>query len=230
MTLKLFDLAGADSERRFSPYCWRIRLALAHKGLEVETIPWRFTEKAALASSGQARVPVLVDGDSWVADSWMIANYLEDRFPDRPSLFGGAQGRALSRLHSVLGDTIVGGVAPFVVLDVLNHLDARDKAHFRDSREQRFGVTLEALVADREARLPAFRKNLVALRATLKTQPFFAGESPMYADYAVFGAFQWVRCISPFRLLEADDPVAQWRDRLLDAFGGLARSAPGYDI
>ena len=229
MTLKLFDLAGAEGERRFSPYCWRIRMALAHKGLVVETIPWRFTEKAALASSGQTRVPVLVDGDSWIADSWLIANYLEDRFPDRPSLFGGAPGRTLSRLHSVLGDTIVGGVARFVVLDVFNHLDPRDKPYFRESREQRFGVTLEALVADREARLPAFRESLVALRATLKAQPFFGGESPMYADYAVFGAFQWTRCISPFRLLEADDPVAQWRERLLDAFGGLARPAPGYD-
>lgn len=63
--LKMVDLAGADSARRFSPYCWRIRLALAHKGLEVETIPWRFTEMAVLARSGQpfdlGRVPVLGD-------------------------------------------------------------------------------------------------------------------------------------------------------------------------
>jgi glutathione S-transferase len=38
MALILYDLAGADAERRFSPYCWRIRLAVAHKGMEVETI------------------------------------------------------------------------------------------------------------------------------------------------------------------------------------------------
>jgi len=37
------------------------------------------------------------------------------------------------------------------------------------------------------------------------------------------------RCISPFPLLAADDPIALWRGRLLDAFGGLARAAPGYD-
>jgi glutathione S-transferase len=51
MTLRLYDLAGAQPERRFSPYCWRIRLALAHKNLPVETIPWRFTEKAEIAAS-----------------------------------------------------------------------------------------------------------------------------------------------------------------------------------
>jgi glutathione S-transferase len=63
MTLHLYDLAGAQPERRFSPYCWRIRLALAHKSLPVETIPWRFTEKAEIAPSGQTLVPVLVNGD-----------------------------------------------------------------------------------------------------------------------------------------------------------------------
>ena len=52
-----------------------------------------------------------MNGDSWVADSWTIADYLENRFVDRPSLFGGIQGRALSRLHSILGDNLVGGLA-----------------------------------------------------------------------------------------------------------------------
>ena len=63
MAIEMHDLAGADANLRFSPYCWRTRLALAHKGLEVETIPWRFTEKDALAFSGQGRVPVIRDGD-----------------------------------------------------------------------------------------------------------------------------------------------------------------------
>ena len=74
MGMQLYDLAGADLERRFSPYCWRIKLALMHKGLPFDTIPWRFTEKKAIAFSGQGRVPVLIDGDQVVFDSWKIAN------------------------------------------------------------------------------------------------------------------------------------------------------------
>ena len=227
--LKLYDLAGAQGDRRFSPYCWRIRMALAHKGLEVQTLPWRFSDKAALAPTGQGRVPVLVDGEQWLHESWDIACYLEDRHPDRPSLFGGPSGRALSVLYSTLGDSLVGQVAPFVVRDVFDHLDERDKPYFRASREKRFGTTLEALVADRDTRLPAFRASLATLRLALKAQPFFGGAQPLYADYALFGAFQWARSISPFQLLASDDPLAQWRDRLLDAFDGLGRSAPGYD-
>ncbi|MBL8385728.1 MAG: glutathione S-transferase family protein [Burkholderiales bacterium] len=227
--LRMYDLAGAEEARRFSPYCWRVRLAVAHKGVDMETVPWRFTEKAALAPSGQERVPVLVDGAAWISDSWAIAGHLEQRFPEAPSLFGPPPGRALTRLHAVFGDVLVGAIARFILCDVHAHLDARDRAYFRASREQRFGATLEAVVADRDARLPAFRDSLAPLRATLKAQPFLGGERPLYADYAVFGAFQWARCTSRYRLVEADDPVAQWRERLLDAFGGLARAAPGYD-
>jgi hypothetical protein len=39
-----------------------------------------------------------------------------------------------------------------------------------------------------------------------------------YADYIMFGAFQWARVVSPFKLLTEDDPVYAWRERLLDAF------------
>src|SRR5487761_1101929 len=106
--LKLYDLAGAESDRRFSPYCWRVKMALAHKRLEVETIPWRFTDKAAIAPAGtQGRVPVLVDGERWINESWVIAEYLEDRYPDRPSLFGGTAGRALSRFYQSWTDAVL---------------------------------------------------------------------------------------------------------------------------
>jgi glutathione S-transferase len=230
MSLRLYDLAGADPNRRFSPYCWRIRLALAHKRLPVETIPWRFTEKAEIAPSGSKTVPVLVDGDRWIADSWTIANYLEDAYPDSPSLFGGAAARRLTRHYSSLADALVSAIFPFIALDILERVANRDREYFRASREQRVGKTLEAFVANRDAGLAGFRASLAPLRTTLKTQPFFGGDEPLYADYALFGQFQWARCISPFALLEEGDPVKLWRDRLLDCFDGLARKAVAHDV
>jgi glutathione S-transferase len=230
VTLRLYDLAGAEEERRFSPYCWRVRMALAHKELPVETVPWRFTEKEAIAASGQTRVPVLVDGDRWIADSWNIACWLEDRYPDGPSLFGGAAGRALSRLISHWSDTaLVGGMFPLVAADVWVHVHEKDRAYFRKSREERLGATLEASLEQRTSRLPLFQRSLAPLRATLELQPYLGGDTPLYADYAAFGPFQWARCISPLALLAPDDPVARWRERMLAAFGGLARAAPGYE-
>lgn len=39
MSLKLYELVGTDAARPFSPYCWRTRMALAHKGLTAESLP-----------------------------------------------------------------------------------------------------------------------------------------------------------------------------------------------
>ena len=227
MALRLYDLAGADPNVRFSPYCWRTRMALAHKRLAVETIPWRFTEKQAIAFSGQGRVPVLVDGNTTVADSWAIAEHLERAYPDRPSLFGGAAGLATARFINAWADTIqVAGLARLIVVDVFACIDAKDREYFRTSREQRFGMSLEALCADRDNQVTAFRHSLQPLRTMLAAQPHVGGAAANYTDYIVFGAFQWARCVSAFRLLEPDDPIGAWLERLLDASDGLARNAP----
>jgi glutathione S-transferase len=231
MTLRLYDLAGAEPERRFSPYCWRTKLALMHKGLPFETIPWRFTEKHAIAFSGQGRVPVLLDRDRVVFDSWTIATYLEDSYPDRPSLFRGDGGRAVTRFVNAWADAIlIGGILPLVVTDIFAHLHDNDRAYFRETRERRLGATLEAVSANRKTDVLTFRKALEPVRTVLAAQPFFGGEMPAYADYAVFGCFQWARCISSFPLLLEDDPVWAWRDRLLSAFDGIARNALGYPV
>jgi glutathione S-transferase len=229
MPITLYDLAGAEPNRRFSPFCWRAKMALAHKGLTVKTVPWRFTEKDMLPQPNVGRVPVIVDDGRVVHDSSAIAEYLETHYPDRPSLFGGETGKALTRFVQNWTETVVQpGLIGFVVLDICRHCAPQDQGYFRRSREERFGTTLENVVKDREARLPAFRDNLAPLRRTVERQKFLAGDAPAYADYIVFGALQWARAISDFELLAADDPVALWRGRLLDAFGGYARKSPAY--
>lgn len=231
MGLKLFELVGTEASRPFSPYCWRTRLALAHKGLEAECIPWRFTDKSALAPYKSEKVPVLLDGDKAVADSWAIATYLEDVYADRPSLFGGEGGRAVGRFVNAFADVVtVGGIFPLIVADIVGHLSPNDQAYFRETREARFGKPLEDVMASRDSRVADFRKSLDPLRLTLRAQPFLGGAAPNYADYSVFGGFQWARVVSPFKLLTDDDPVYAWRERLLDAFDGLARKAEGYPV
>jgi glutathione S-transferase len=230
MAITMYDLAGVEADRRFSPFCWRARMALAHKGLDVATIPWRFTEKDKLPAPNVGRVPVIVDDGKVVHDSSAIADYLEERYADRPSLFPGASARALTKFVQNWTETVLQvGLFRFVLLDIYNHIGPKDQEYFRQSREERFGGTsLEEIVKDREARLPAFRTSLDPLRRTVERQPFLNGEAPAYADYVVFGAFQWARSISDFALLAADDPVDAWRGRMLDLHGGLARRSPGY--
>jgi len=231
MPLKLYELVGTDDSRPFSPFCWRTRIALAHKRLSAETIPWCFTDKAAIAPHQSEKVPVLLDGDKPIVDSWVIANYLEDTYPDRPSLFGGEGGRAMARMLNCWGDvTVMGGMFPLIVADIPAHLKPVDAAYFRKTREARFGKPLEEVVAGRDKAVEGFRKSLDPLRMTLRTQKYIGGATPNYADYIVFGPFQWARVVSPFKLLAEDDPVYAWRERLLDAFDGMARKSPGYAV
>jgi glutathione S-transferase len=224
--LRLFDLAGADDDVRFSPNCWRTRLALAHKGLPVETVAWRFTEKDAIAKSGQGKVPVLVVGEKWLYESWDIAEYLEDTYPDRPALFGCPQGRAAARfVNQWASEVLHPAVARVVVPEIPAALHEKDKDYFRTTREAAFGRTFEAMAAERDEALAALNRVLTPLRSTLTKQPFVAGAAPAYADHAVFGAFQWARVISPAALTAADDSVSAWVERMLDAYDGLARGA-----
>jgi len=224
--LTLYELAGADPTVRFSPHCWKTRMALAHKGLDPVGIPWRFSEKEAIAFSGQGLVPVLVDGTETVSDSWRIAEYLEARYADRPSLFGGAAGHSLSRFVNAFADSLVPLIARTILLDIYARIHPDDRDYFRASREKRFGMPLEQAASDPDQSRTTLRAALAPLRLTLQAQPFLAGESPAYADYAVFGMFMWGRGASPVDLLAEDDPLTPWRERLLDAFDGLARRAP----
>ena len=70
---------------RYSTNVERVALALAYKGLEVESVAVDPTDRSvARAVSGQDLVPVLVDGDEVITDSTRILHHLERRFPDPP--------------------------------------------------------------------------------------------------------------------------------------------------
>lgn len=231
MTIKLWDLAAAEDDRRFSPYCWRVKMALAHKGLQFESVPWRFTEKDTIAFSGQKQVPVLVDGNRFVSDSWAIATYLDEAYPDRPMLFSGEEARTLAYFVKNWVERIVHpAVLRAILPDLFAHLHEKDKAYFRESREKRFGMALEAYAGELNQALAALRSAVDPVRPVLIESRFLSGRGPGFADYLLFGAFQWARAMSPVRLLEADDALFGWRERMLDLFGGLARQATGYPI
>ena len=227
MAIKMFDLCGADARYRFSPYCWRTRMALAHKGLDVETVPWRFSETDRIAFSGSKTVPVIVDGETVVSDSWAIADYLEETYADRPSLYGAGIGRAEARFISHWTESALHlPMIKVAALDIHGLLGPEDQAYFRASREARFGTTLEAFSADPAAQLPVLRAALAPFRRALKDADFLCGTAPAYGDHVVFGAFQWCRVTATLELLEADDPVHAWRERMLDYYGGLGRATP----
>jgi glutathione S-transferase len=226
MALIFHERVGLDG-RRISPFSSRIRYALAHKDLAPEVLATRFADVGRIRErSGQDLVPIIEDDGRVVHDSWAIACYLEDHFPDRPSLFDGAAGRGAARfVNTWSGMVLAMKLRRLIAADFVWCLDPGDRAYYRRTRETQFGMTLEAYSADRAALLPGFIEACAPLEQTLSAQPFLAGELPAYVDYTVFSAFQWARVGSPTDVLPEEmtgtTAMRAWRARMVALFGGL---------
>jgi glutathione S-transferase len=204
--LQLYELV-LENGRSASPYVWRTRYALAHKGLQFESVPLGFTEIPRVFAGRFKTVPVLTDTDTTLAESWDIAEYLDRAYPHSPRLFSGdSEIATLKLLDAWLHAEILRRMFRLYLLDIHNAARPEDRGYFRTSREQRLqGRTLEEFTADRESRLPAMRAAFAPVRTHLASFPFLGGRAANYADYMLLGALQWIASIGTLPLLAADD-------------------------
>jgi glutathione S-transferase len=221
--VRLYELV-LENGRSASPYVWRIRYALAHKGVPVECLPIGFTEIPNVFGGRFKTVPVIEHGDTLLAESWDIADYLERTFPGQPPIFSSPAEHAMVRLMDTwFSAEILRKMFRLYVLDVHNAARPEDRPYFRRSREGYLkGTSLEEFTADRAAILPALREALMPLRAQLSRYPFLGGSTSNYADYIALGAFHWVASVSTLPLLaRSDDTLRRWLDKGFDLYGGL---------
>jgi glutathione S-transferase len=224
--ITLYELRGKN-DRRYSVFSWRARMALRHKGLDFETLPVRLSDKAVIDFSGGKTVPVIKDKDTVVRDSWKIAEYLETRYRDSAPLFGGEIGRGVTQAFNTWTDRVlVPAMLQVIAADIHERVDALDERYFRETMEKVLRMTLEESRARRDAVLLQLGRALEPLQATFKRQAFMAGAAPAYADYILLSIFQWARVMSPQEVLAPEDPLCQWRERMLDLHDGFARNIP----
>jgi len=225
--ITLWELQGRDG-RRYSLFSWRTRLALAHKGLQFETQPVCLVDKEAIAFSGGKTVPVIKDGEAVVRDSWKIAEYLEERYAQAPSLFGDAVGRGVTATFVAWVDrALIPTTMQVIAADIHARVDPKDDVYFRQTMvEGMLKTTLEGARAGAEQALGRLQRAVEPLQAALKRQPFVCGAQAAYADYALFSVFQWARIMSTRAVLDPQSPLGAWRERMLDLHGGLGRNVP----
>jgi len=214
--ITLYDLAF-DKDLRPSPFCWRAKLAMKHKGLTWRDEPCGFTEKHKIAFAESKTYPVIHDGTKVVKDSWAIACYLDEAYPDKP-LFPSDPGRNYARFVNGWADTAVNPtIFPMVVADMVEVCRPQDRAYVVESRSKRIGTTDFSGFQKkaRETGLATFRAALEPARRILKDQKFLSGDGAAYPDYILFGTLLWPHTMSPrLELLEKDDPVHAWRERM----------------
>lgn len=150
---------------------YRVRIALALKGLEYDYIPVHLPKneqqgESYAAVSASRLVPLLVDGDAAVTQSMAIIEYLDETHPQPPLLPADPLGRA--RVRSLALD-VACEIHPLNNLRVLRYLVGPLKVSEDDKdRWYRHWV---------ETGLEAVERQLAALPST-----YCHGESPTLAD------------------------------------------------
>lgn len=222
--LRLFELVLANG-RSASPYVWRIRYALAHKGLAYDSVPVGFTDIPNIAGGRFKTVPIIEHGATMLAESWDIAAYLDATFPASPVFSGQAEIAMVRLFESWMLTEVVRRMVSIYLLDVHNAARPEDRAYFRHSREARFpGKRLEDVVAGREQRLPELREAFAPMRAHLQKSEFLGGSSPNYADYIALGLFQWIGSVATVPPLARDDEaLRRWLEQGFPMYNGLGR-------
>jgi glutathione S-transferase len=87
-----------DADR--CPYCARVRIVLAEKGLQYETVIVDLDERPAwiYKKNPLGKVPVLEEADFVLPESAVIMEYLEERYPEPPLWPADPARRAAGRL------------------------------------------------------------------------------------------------------------------------------------
>jgi glutathione S-transferase len=95
-----------------SPYVRKVLVCMELKGIDYEVDPITpfFGNDEFRRLSPLRRIPILIDDELVLTDSSVIAEYLEDSFPDPPLLPADAKERARARWLEEFADTRLGDV------------------------------------------------------------------------------------------------------------------------
>jgi RNA polymerase-associated protein len=141
-----------DADR--CPYCARVRIVLAEKGVEYETIVVDLDDRPAwiYQKNPTGRVPVLEEDTFVLPESAVIDEYLDDRYPHPPLLPSDPAERGLARV-------------------LIFRFDDLSRPYYALRREE-------------EGARERFDAQLGKLDALLEAQPFLTGREFGLADVA----------------------------------------------
>jgi len=193
-----------------SHYCEKIRFILDYKGLEyrkVEVTPG-MGQLDLFKMSGQRQVPVLKDGNEVIADSTAIAQYLDQKYPDRPIYPLDPKQRALCLILEEWADESIGSNARKSMLGAFSQNSTFRTAALPSSTPAFLRTLVESVPqeaidvlgfgagfgADSVKKAhKAMQQNLEALCLLLADSSYLVADHPTLADFAVAGLSMYVK-------------------------------------
>jgi glutathione S-transferase len=142
-----------DADR--CPYCARVRIMLAEKGVPYETVPVDLDDRPGwiYEKNPLGRVPVLEEDTLVIPESAVLMEYLEERYPEPPLWPADPAERALGRL-------------------VIHRFDRFGDAYYAVRR------------AEDDAARPRFYRRVGELDSRLAFRPYLSGAAYGLADIA----------------------------------------------
>jgi hypothetical protein len=137
-------------------------------------------------------VPIIVDltNNKVIQESWAIALYLEENFPDTPSFFHGNVG-AHKFFHDYASTKVLPLIFKFCVLRIHKNCGPQPiQDWFRKDRENFFKKTLEEFVGDENSYVAPLKNALKPIRTVLAEYPYVTGQqgnvSRVFQNVAIF--------------------------------------------
>ncbi|MUL38501.1 glutathione S-transferase family protein [Gloeocapsopsis dulcis] len=187
-----------------SQYSEKVRLILDFKGLEyrkIEVTPG-VGQLELFRLTGQRQVPVLKDGNQYIADSTEIAKYLERKYPDRPIIPSDPKQRAVCLLIEEWADESIGIKSRKALFGALSQSENYRKSLLPMATPD-LVKTLVGVVPNDVLRVLGFgvgygpdvvksaeedlKQDLEVLCLLLAESPYLVGDQPTLADLAVAG-------------------------------------------
>ena len=222
---------------RHSAFCLKVRMVLQAKGLSYRTVEVTpgVGQLAVFRLSGQRQVPVLVDGDTVVADSTAIALHLEERGADPALLPADPREAAQVRLLEDWADTTLAAAVRLALVQAAA-LDLRLRvALLPDDLPDPIRTVMGAIPGGWVSNVTELvnqneRADLLAtleqLSTSVQATPWLVGDEMSLADLAVAAQLSLLRFPASSGAALAGtgvpglsdhpklQPLFQWRDQL----------------
>jgi glutathione S-transferase len=187
-----------------SHFSEKVRLMLDYKGLtyrKIEVTPG-VGQLEIYQMTGQRQVPVLKDGNTVVADSTAIGQYLDRQYPDRPLIPATPKQRALCTIMEEWADESIGLKSRKVLFSGLSQDQRFRSAILPPSTPDFVKNLVEAMPSDVlkalgfglgaspdavKSAMDSIKQDLEALCLILLDQAYLVADHPTMADFAVAG-------------------------------------------
>lgn len=192
-----------------SPTCWRARIALTLKGVSFRNVPLRFADQEdLLARTGAREVPVLAVGSEHIVGSRAIAEWLEQAHPSPTLSLNSDDEPTAESIEQDLGSRI----GSIVALDFTARLVPEDRGLYRESREARYGDSLEALAERSAGSSLDLAFAIGRLEKPLTERRYLAGNLPGWVDIVAYCYLLWIAFSSERLMPELPGAVRDWYD------------------